>query len=143
VNLAKAHVDDGTTVGSGSSYIGKKLSSELLTGETETAADSVEARAAVLLKQLGKQAASTSLSPSEIAITARNRVSPAGDECLAIIKRCTRSPCLSAIAGSDSVRNVGGASKLKSAEASRLSTVRSAGASASTATRTWDNQRRP
>src|SRR6266404_2561643 len=37
----------------------------------------------------------------------------------------------------------GGASKLKSAEASRLSTVRSAGASASTATRTWDNQRRP
>src|SRR6266851_3185425 len=37
----------------------------------------------------------------------------------------------------------GGASKLKSAEASRLSTVRSAGASASTATRTWDNQPRP
>ena len=36
----------------------------------------------------------------------------------------------------------GGASKLKSAEALRLSTVRSVGVSASTATRTWDNQRR-
>jgi len=36
-----------------------------------------------------------------------------------------------------------GASKLKSAKALRLSTVRSVGASASTATRTWDNQRRP
>ena len=37
----------------------------------------------------------------------------------------------------------GGAIKLKSAEALRLSTVRSVGVSASTATRTWDNQRRP
>jgi hypothetical protein len=34
----------------------------------------------------------------------------------------------------------GGASKLKSAEVLRLSTVRSVGASASTATWTWDNQ---
>src|SRR5262249_2566338 len=34
----------------------------------------------------------------------------------------------------------GGASKLKSAEVLRLSTARSVGARASTATRTWDNQ---
>jgi hypothetical protein len=37
----------------------------------------------------------------------------------------------------------GGASKSKSAEALRLSTVRSVGASASTATGTWDNRRIP
>ena len=37
----------------------------------------------------------------------------------------------------------GGASKSKSVEALRLSTVRSVGASASTATGTWDNRRRP
>jgi hypothetical protein len=37
----------------------------------------------------------------------------------------------------------GGTSKSKSAEAFRLSTVRSVGASASTATRTWDNERLP
>ena len=39
-------------------------------------------------------------------------------------------------------RNRGGASKSKSVEALRLSTVRSVGASASTATGTWDNRRR-
>jgi hypothetical protein len=37
----------------------------------------------------------------------------------------------------------GGASKSESAEALGLSTVRSVGASASTATGTWDNQRLP
>src|SRR6266481_3083108 len=37
----------------------------------------------------------------------------------------------------------GGTSKSKSAEALRLSTVRSVGASASIATRTWDNGRLP
>ena len=37
----------------------------------------------------------------------------------------------------------GGASKSKSVEALRLSTVRSVGASASTGTGTWDNRRRP
>src|SRR6266704_411802 len=37
----------------------------------------------------------------------------------------------------------GGTSKSKSAEAFRLSTVRSVGASASTVTRTWDNGRLP
>jgi CRISPR-associated exonuclease Cas4 len=52
-----------------------KLMEELLTGEMDEATASVEARAAVLLKGVGKSAASTSLNASEIAATALRTLS--------------------------------------------------------------------